>query len=72
MELRFWFSLAVLSSAAACAQTLMTAPAEDVRLLPSDASILASSEQKTDIECHHQASAPEAGFDLGFRSGYEL
>ena len=39
---------------------------------PSDASVLASSEQRCDIRSTIKLAPPRLGFDLGFRSGYEL
>jgi hypothetical protein len=70
--------LAVLlcSALAPCAapQFLLkpTQPGEQVRLMPSDLTILESGEARKDLPCSVTQRKPELGFDLRFHSGYDV
>ncbi|HLI76966.1 MAG TPA: hypothetical protein VKV02_08465, partial [Acidobacteriaceae bacterium] len=47
-------------------------PGEQVRLMPSDLTILESGEERKDLPCTVTQHKPELGFDLRFHSGYEV
>jgi hypothetical protein len=49
-----------------------TEPGEQVRIMPSDLTILESGEERKDLPCTVTQHKPELGFDLRFHSGYEV
>lgn len=55
-------------------QMLMKAPAagELITPIPSDVTILASGETRTDIPCSVTPRKPDLGFDLRFHAGYDV
>jgi hypothetical protein len=49
-----------------------TEPGEQVRMMPSDLTILESGEERKDLPCIVTQHKPELGFDLRFHGGYEV
>ncbi|HTU45647.1 MAG TPA: hypothetical protein VMF91_11330 [Bryobacteraceae bacterium] len=47
-------------------------PGEQVRIMPSDLTILESGEERKDLPCTVTQHKPELGFDLRFHGGYEV
>jgi hypothetical protein len=47
-------------------------PGEQVRLMPSDLTILESGEERKDLPCMVTQHKPELGFDLRFHGGYDV
>jgi hypothetical protein len=47
-------------------------PGEQVRIMPSDLTILESAEERRDLPCTVTQHKPELGFDLRFHGGYEV
>lgn len=64
----------LLTSGMLSAQDLMPAsvPGGSVRLFTTDAAILESQEARKDLPCTVTPSKPVLGFDLKFRTGYEV
>jgi len=72
MTLRVLLSFAVLFLTAARGQVLMDGSGESFALVPTDAAILESHEQRTDLPCSVKPVSPQLGFDLALHSGYDL
>ena len=47
-------------------------PGEQVRIMPSDLTILESGDERKDLPCTVTQHKPELGFDLRFHGGYEV
>jgi len=72
----FWrlFVLLPVAATGASGQVLLlgTGPAGNVRMLPTDWSILETQEPRKDLPCTVTPTKPTVGFDMRFHAGYDV